>query len=54
MNRATVEIYLYGHTWVAHRLDGHDCADGDTLHGMADTETGALRRLIRSEAEATE
>lgn len=51
MSCASVEVYLYGHTWVAHRMDGHDCAaEPSAPHGMADTETGAMRALIRAEA----
>ena len=50
-DRADVEIQRWGATWVAHRLDEHDCAaEPPAPHGEADTETGALRRLIRAEA----
>jgi hypothetical protein len=49
--RDPIEVYLSGHTWVAHRNDGHDCAaEQPAPHGTADTETGAVRALIRAEA----
>lgn len=50
MSRSPIEITLYGASWIAHRDDGHDCtADPTVPHGVADTETGAVRALIRQE-----
>jgi hypothetical protein len=52
VSRNPIEVYLTGHTWVAHRVDGHDCAaEPPAPHGTADTETGAVRALIRQEAQ---
>jgi hypothetical protein len=54
MNSYPIEIYKVGGQWVAHRDDDHDCtaADADSYHGVADSEVGALRRLIKAEADA--
>lgn len=53
MRTAAIEVFRTGHDWVAHRPSepGHDCAADDPgPHGVADSETGAVRRLIRAEA----
>lgn len=50
MSRAPLEVYLTGHTWVAHRADGHDCAaETPAPHGLGDNETSAVRALIKQE-----
>jgi hypothetical protein len=54
VNRATVLVEHIGQTWVAHRDDGHDCAaDPPAPHGVADSITGAVRALVRSEPKET-
>ena len=53
MNFATVLIEHVGQTWIAHRDDGHDCgAEHAAPHGVSESETGAVRALIRAEATA--
>lgn len=51
MSGHTVEIVKHGAAWIAHRDHGHDCAadDAEKYHGVAESEVGALRRLIRLE-----
>jgi hypothetical protein len=51
MRRDRIELYAAGAQWVAHRVDapGHDCADDESLHGVSDHPTAALRALLRLE-----
>lgn len=50
MTDQDISIYKVGQHWIAHRdFPGHDCVDDNSIHGVADHPTAALRALLKAE-----